>query len=149
LNVVDLYEGYFEQNQFVEDVLKPSGYIYFSIDKEINGKLYPTLFFECPISNVSILHDIAFPGTVIDVDGFVLERSKVGLFESWRAMGNTGTMFRELLRNVYFAFGIWGDQNGMFITTEKFSIPELKETLSESKLESEIYKYINEGLEKG
>jgi len=63
LNIVDLYEGYFEQDRFVEDFVKPNNYDYFYIDKEINGKVVTTLFFECPIHRLSFLDETAFSGT--------------------------------------------------------------------------------------
>lgn len=142
LNIVDLYEGYFNQDQFVESFVKPNGYINFYVTKEMSGKVVTTLFFECPIHRVSILDDVAFPGTVIDVDGFVLDRSKVGLFPLWEKMGNTDTMFRDLLRNVFFAFSLWRDHNGMFIASDKLDIAQVKKTLLDSSLQQEIYDYI-------
>jgi hypothetical protein len=143
LNVVDLYEGYFDQDRFIKDFLKPNGFIYFFIDKEINGTTYRTLFFECPIDSVLVLKDIAFAGTVIDVEGFVIHKSKVGLFPSWQKMGNTDVMFRELLRSVFFAFRLWRDHNGMFIATEKLDIPEVERALSDSSLQQQIRDYIS------
>ena len=143
LNIVDLYEGYFEQDRFVEDFVKPNNYDYFYIDKEINGKVVTTLFFECPIHRLSFLDETAFSGTVIDVEGFVLDRSKVGLFPAWQKMGNTDTMFRDLLRNHHFAFRLWRDHNGMFITTDKFDIAQLEKALYDSALDQEICDYIN------
>jgi hypothetical protein len=141
-NVVDLYEGYFEENKFIDEFLKPHGYLYFFLNKEINGQICPRLFFECPIDQVNILDDVAFAGTVIDVDGFVHDKSKVALYEKWSREGNTDVMFRDLIRNVYMAFGVWGDHNGIFVVTDKFDIPTLEKRLRGTPLEQEIEKYI-------
>lgn len=143
LNVVDLYEGYFDEDRFIESFLKPNDYIYFFLDKEINDTTYSALFFECAIDSVSILNDTAFAGTVIDVDGFVLDRSKVGLFSSWQKMGNTDVMFRDLLRNIFLAFRLWRDHNGMFIATDKLEIPEVEKAFADSPLKHQICDYIS------
>lgn len=143
LNIIDPYEGYFEEDQFINDFLEPHGHLYFFVEKEINGKKLPTLFFECPVERVDILRDVAFPGTVIDVDGFVVEKSKVSLFPRWAAEGNTDVMFRDLLRNVYFAFGLWGDHNGMLIVTDKLNTPGAEELLRGSQLERQIKQYVH------
>ena len=141
LNVVDLYEGYFCQDRLIEDFLKLNGYMYFFIDKEISGATYSMLFFECPIDRLSVLKEIAFAGTVIDVEGFVLERSKIDLFPSWHRMGNTDLMFRELLKNVFLAFKLWRDHNGMFVASDATDIPTVETELCDSTLEQQIGDY--------
>ena len=107
LNIVDRYEGYFEENKFIDEFLKPHGYLYFFLNKENNGQIFPTLFFECPVDQVQILNEVAFDVMGIDIDGFVFKKSKVKLFKELSEQGNTDVMFRDLIRLVYMAFGIW------------------------------------------
>lgn len=141
-NLVDLFEAYFEENEFIADFLVPDGYEYFFLNKEISGKTSPRLFFECPVDRVNILNDVAFPGMDVDVDGFVLKRSDIDGFKKLSNQGNTDVMFRKMIKAVYLAFGIWGDHNGMFIVTDKFDIPTLEKKLLDAPLERQIEKYI-------
>lgn len=144
LNVVDyINEDYFQQHHFVETFLKPNGHRFFFLPREINGEINSSVFFECPIPKISVLEDIAFPGTFTHVEGFVLDRYCPNSFLRWAQMDNTDVMFRDMLTSVYLAFGVWGDHNGMFVATDKFDVPKLRETLRNPEIQQDISNYIS------
>jgi len=146
LNVVDIAERndfrYLEEKEFVNSFLKPRGYQFFFLDKEIHGEQFSTLFFECSAKDAIILEEIAYPGSFTDIDGFILKREEIGLFVKWHQMGNTDVMFRELIRKVYLSFGIWSDKNGMFIVSDKLDSESLRKKLETSSIVNAINKYI-------
>jgi hypothetical protein len=142
LNIFDPYEGYFDEQQFIKTFIEPKSLLHFFLDKEIGGRNVPTLFFDCPLGNVSILDDVAFPGTVIDVEGFVMKDPQIELFKKWHEQGNTDSMFRQLLRRVNFAFRMWRDFNGFFVVTDKFDSSGIRRTLNSSSLKKRIGDYV-------
>src|SRR5262245_35846496 len=93
LNIVDtLSEGYFYESDLINSFLMPNNLEYFYLQKVVNEREVPTLFFECPIDKLNIFESVAFPGTATDVDGFVLERRYIRSFPAWIDMGNTDLM---------------------------------------------------------
>jgi hypothetical protein len=103
LNVVDTAERndfrYFDNESFVETFVKPKGYDYFTLDKDIGGERFQTIIFECSLTDLQVLDRVAYPGSFTDIDGFILKREKAYLFAEWHAMGNTDKMFRDLSKN--------------------------------------------------
>jgi hypothetical protein len=147
LNVVDIADRidfrYLDNEEFINSFLKPRGYDYFFLNKEIHGEQFSTLFFECSVKDLTILEEVAYPGVFTDIDGFILEREKISLFVKWHQMGNVDVMFRDLIKNVYLSFGIWYDKNGMFIVNDKLDSQTLKEKLESSDIVNEIRNYIH------
>ena len=84
----------------------------------------------------------AFSSSLIDIDGFVMANPNGELFHSWVNKGNTGVMFRELLRAVQLAFGVWGDHNGLFLVTDKLNLFELRSVVESSGIEKEINQHL-------
>ena len=148
LNVVDTAERddfrYLVNDDLVNSFLKPNGYEFLFLDKEISGQRYPTIFFECSFNDLDVLDHVAYPGTFTDIEGFLMERGKLRLFSKWYKMGNTDVMFRDLIRNVYMAFRIWKDKNGMFIVTDKLNIESLEKKVKASGIIKEIEDYIKQ-----
>lgn len=142
LNIVDYYEGYFVEEDFLETFVEPNNLRYFFLDKQFGEKTISAMFFECPLDKLQILNEVAFPGTVVDAEGFVMKEPRAELFENLSKQGNTDVMFRELVRNVHFAFRMWRDFNGLFLVTDKFDIAELTRLLRSSNLEARIATYI-------
>jgi len=137
-------EGCLNPSKLVNDFIVPNNYLHFFIDKEWADTQISTLFFECPIDKLEILREIAYRGVVTEVEGFVFERSKVALVQTWKEMGNTDVMFRDLLRNIHFAFRLWQDYNGILICTDKFDERKLRDLLNAAGLEAWIADYIQE-----
>jgi hypothetical protein len=141
LNITDLYEGYFEPNELVERVLKPNHLFHLFLEKE-NGEKHPSLFFECPLELLKTVIEQAFSSSLIDIDGFVMANPNAELFHSWVNKGNTEVMFRELVRAVHLAFGVWGDHNGLFLVTDKLDFSKLRSVIESSGIEKEIRQYL-------
>jgi hypothetical protein len=116
LNVSDLYEGYFDPNELVERSLKPNNLFHlFELLKTVTGQ--------------------AFSSSLIDIDGFVMAEPNGKLFQCAVNEGNTDVMFREMVRAVHVAFGVWGDHNGLFIVTDKLDLSELRNLVDSSGIE--------------
>ena len=142
LNVVDLYEGYFDPNELVERVLEPNNLFYLFLEKETGGKKHSTLFFECPLEFLKTVADQAFSSSLIDVDALVMINPSAELFDRWVKAGNTDVMFRELIREVYVALAVWGDHNGLFIVTDKLDISEMRRLYDRSGLDQKMREYL-------
>ncbi|SRR6266498_712523 len=142
LNVVDLYDDYFDPNELVERVLELNKLFYVFLEKEIGAKKHSTLFFECPLELLQTITDQSFSSGLIDVDIFVMANPRAELFESWVNVGNTDVMFRELVREVHLALAVWGDHNGLFVVTDKLRISELRKLYDTSGLDQKIRQYL-------
>lgn len=148
LSVVDTAEQddfrYLFIDDFIKTFLSPKGYDYSILKKKIGGECYSVIFFECPLMDLQILDEIAYPGTFTAVEGFVIEKGNLPLFSKWHEMGNTDVMFRDLVKKVYMAFRMWTDKNGMFIVTDKLNIPLLEEKVQSSGILKEIEDYVQQ-----
>jgi len=144
LNIVDLYEGYFDPGEVIKDILEPENLKYMFLDKEIGEKKHRTLVFECPLEHLTEITDKAFASSLIDIDGFVMKDPWIDKFQGWVSAGNTDIMFRQLIRDVHLAFAVLGDHNGLFIVTDKLNLQELRNLLLSPALEQEIQQYVSQ-----
>jgi len=142
LNIADLYEGYFEPDEVIREILEPEKANYTFLDKQIETK-HRTLVFECPLEHLENIADRAFSSSLIDIDGFVMKDPWMDAFQRWVEAGNTDIMFRQLIRDVHLAFGVWGDHNGLFVCTDKLTLEQLTLVFHSSELENQVGRYIS------
>ena len=144
LNVVDLYDGYFQQDELVERLIEPGHLFHTFIEKEIGERRQLTLLFECPPEFLKTVSDQFFSSSLIDVDAFVMRNPTAEHFQRSIQQGITDVMFREFIRDVYVAIAVWGDHNGLFLVTDKLDISALERLFESSALETKIKEYVDQ-----
>lgn len=131
----------FDERRFIDEELLPRKLDFFWLGPSTSrtpAVQFKSLFFEWPGSELEAIVEIGFKGFLVQFEGYILQNREVEVLKRLFEWPNDDRMFRELLRNVPFAFRVWSDNNGLFLATDRLSIDELPACLEVDKLEREL-----------